>query len=367
MSRKNAKLSTALSPVMRRQEKAIISLNNSLGAVADDSFRAAAIMGDVSTVIDEIEHDFEQATGLKKHDVIFLFIATALQCLRQYVIPSDARRLSAKEGDKRMKKVVPKSWQEILCSSVPYDAIKVDPGFRVEIPEGTGLGGKTHRILTLGHDPLFGWVFGTSNIISDALTKTNFVTTYKVNGMKISGNYDGGTLEMFNDCYAIVQADKTLLPIALARQAIHYGSDYFTKQGLPLPGLGSINSKWAVNLSNKFNIDMHGTMRAAALSIFINLIISYTHSMFYDKERDGSESVYEVRTRKILSYSNVIASSSNIIYTAASYFTGNAAGMKKFDFGGLLVTLYRLFTDRKRILEIKKEFLTNEFYKKVND
>lgn len=366
MSRRNAKLSTVLSPVMRRQKKAIVSLNDSLSRVADDSFRSANIMGNVSSIIDEIEHDFEQTTHLKKYDVVFLFIATALQCLRQYVIPSSAHRLSATEGDKLMENVVPKSWQEILCSSVPYDAIKVDSDFRTDIPDGTGLGGKTHRVLTLGHDPLFGWIFGTSNIISNALTKTDFVTTYKVSDMRISGSYDGSTLGMLNDCYSIIQADKILLPIALARQAIHFGSDYFTKQGLPLPGLASINSEWALNLSNKFNIDMFGTMRAAALSIMINLIISYTHSMLYDKERDGSESAYEVRTRKILSYSNVIASSSNIIYTAVSYFTGNAAGMKKFDFGGLLVTLYRLFTDRKKISEIKKEFLTNEFYKKVN-
>lgn len=351
---------------MRKQENSIHSLNHSLSSLAEDSFKAARVMGNVSSIIDEIELDFEQTTRLRKQDIVFLFLATGLQCLRQYVIPSSAYRLSATEGDRLMRNIVPKDWQEILCSSVPYDAIKVEQDFKEIISDGTGLGGSTHRVLTLGHDPIFGWVFGTANILSDALTKTDFITTYKVSCMRISGSYEGGTFGMLNDCYALMQADRLQLPIALARQAIHFGSDYFTKQGLPLPGLGSINSQWALRLANKYSIDMYGTMRSAALAIMINLIISYIHSLLYDKSTDGSESAYEVRTRKIVDYSNIIASSSNVIYTAVNTFTGNVAGMKKFDFGGLLVTLYRLFTDRRKIAEIKKEFLSSEFYKKIN-
>ena len=366
MSRRSMKLSETLSSVMARQNVSIKAVEHSLSSIAEDSFRTAQIMGNVSSVIDEIEHDFEQTTRLQKQDIAFLFIATGLQCLRQYVIPSSSHRLSATEGDKFMEKFVPKDWQDILCSSVPYDAIRVDPDFKAEIPDGTGLGGSTHRVLTLGHDPMFGWVFGTSNILCDALTKTDFITTYKVSDMRISGYYEGSTLGMLNDSYAQIQADRLLLPVALARQAIHFGSDYFTKQGLPLPVIGSINSQWALRLANKFNIDMYGTMRSAALSIMINLIIAYVHSLLYNKETDGSESSYEVRTRRIVSYSNIIATSSNVVYTAVNACVGNAAAVKNFDFGGLLVTLYKLFTDRKKIIEIKKEFLSSEFYNKVN-
>ena len=115
MSRRNTKLSATLSSVMRKQESSINSLNNSLDNVAKDSFRAAHIMGNVSSIIDEIERDFEQTTRLKKSDIVFLFIATGLQCLRQYVIPSSAYRLSSTEGDKLMEKIVPKDWRKFCA------------------------------------------------------------------------------------------------------------------------------------------------------------------------------------------------------------------------------------------------------------
>lgn len=366
MSRRNMKMADKLAPVMRKQQKYIAQLNHSLTDIAQDSFHAAEIMKNVSTVIDEIEYDFEQSTQLRKKDVAFLFLATGLQCLRQYVIPSDAFRMTSQEGDRLMSKTVPKDWREVLCASVPYDAIRVDTDFGEMLSSGTGLGGTTHRVLTLGHDPMFGWIFGTANIMSDSLTKTDFITTYHVDNMTINGPYHGGTIGMLHDCIESVQSDKILLPVAVLRQAIHYGSDFFTKQGLPIPVLSSINNTFALTLANKFNIDTYGTLRAAGLSILINLIISYIHTLLYDKNVDGTDSAYEVRTRKVVMYSNVIASSSNIVYTAINAFLGNAPALKKFDFGGLLVTIYRLLTDRKRIAEIKKEFLENEFYKKVN-
>lgn len=53
-------------------------------------------------------------------------------------------------------------------------------------------------------------------------------------------------------------------------------------------------------------------------------------------------------------YSNVIASSSNIIHTALS------KNISKFDLGGFLVTCYRVFNDSNFIDKIKYEFLNSE-------
>lgn len=69
--------------------------------------------------------------------------------------------------------------------------------------------------------------------------------------------------------------------------------------------------------------------------------------------------MYEVRTRKILSYSNALATGSNVIVVA---FTKD---LSKLDIGGILVTLYRLVSDYKFIHEVKRDFLNNEFYKMV--
>lgn len=53
------------------------------------------------------------------------------------------------------------------------------------------------------------------------------------------------------------------------------------------------------------------------------------------------KNIMKLRTRKVLSYSNVMASSSNLIYVALS------EDVSKLDVGGLAVTLYRLVSDSR--------------------
>ena len=88
----------------------------------------------------------------------------------------------------------------------------------------------------------------------------------------------------------------------------------------------------------------------------INQLIATIHKLLYNEDRDGSNSMYEIRTRKILSYSNALATGSNTIVVA---FTRD---LTKLDVGGMLVTLYRIISDYKFIHEIKRDFLKNEFY-----
>ena len=72
-------------------------------------------------------------------------------------------------------------------------------------------------------------------------------------------------------------------------------------------------------------------------------------------------------------YSNLIASSSNIIAvsagTAAGVLSENSDMVKKslsyMDIGGYLVTIKRLISDTKFIYEVKKEFLKNQWYDAV--
>ena len=59
---------------------------------------------------------------------------------------------------------------------------------------------------------------------------------------------------------------------------------------------------------------------------------------------------WRISTRKILNYSNVVASTSNVV---AVYIMGNP---QKLDVGGLLVTAIRLFSDVKFITKLKEEF-----------
>jgi hypothetical protein len=114
----------------------------------------------------------------------------------------------------------------------------------------------------------------------------------------------------------------------------------------------------------------------------INTIIAILHRLMYEYNDPGNLSYYEIRTRKIISYSNLIATTSNVLIVGIITGIGvaktmldvgdpmeNAKLIKKAlsygDIGGLLVTLHRLVTDSIFISEIKQEFLEKEFYKIV--
>ena len=71
-----------------------------------------------------------------------------------------------------------------------------------------------------------------------------------------------------------------------------------------------IDDKLASELA-KYGLDMANVKTVAeqaTFSMLINAIIGMIHRLFYNEEKDGDIKLYEVRTRKILSYSNLIAS-----------------------------------------------------------
>lgn len=332
-------------------------IDNHLGQVQSEYHRVAELSGQAARIIDGIDREFREKTKLNDVDMVFLFIAIALQCARQYIFANDKFRITAVEGDNLMAKVLsplPPSKQDILTQSVPYDAISTSDLFGYS----TELSGTTHRYRTLGHDPLLGWIFGTANILTSSLTKYNF-ETFSVNNMVITRHYPMGTSGMLNRAASWSKQDPSLLAVAVGRQAIHYGSDYFTKQGLPIPMVSTVNNDLAAKMTRDWHIDLRSVSRGAALSVLINQLIICIHRLFYDECKDGSKSMYEVRTRKILSYSNAVASGSNAIYVA---MTGD---ITKLDVGGLLVTLYRIVSDYKFINQIKRDFLKDEIYNRI--
>ena len=68
--------------------------------------------------------------------------------------------------------------------------------------------------------------------------------------------------------------------------------------------------------------------------------------------------LYEVRTRKILLLSNLLASSSNLVYVDLTH------DAKKLDVGGILITITRLFSDVRFITKIKQEFIEDKINSK---
>ena len=388
---------------------------NKMSAVNSEMRRVADIAHNADTIIADIDSQFAQATKLNKTDIAFLFAATALQCIRWIALPSldldykqtpPSERLTSQQGaqiEKQQQKsfleehqqdaIVASSlgffgWNEIIGAPVPYDAMEGSEQYSILgdfSPKGTQLYGKNHHVATLGHDPLLGWVFGTMNIMSRTVTMKDF-SSYNVE-MHDRTQKEGSLIFFQNNrqsittptslplvvgsCLYSFTEDNKRLFAAVARQGMHFTSDAFTKMGLPIPLLSATraqdllelgwNSVEAEKVIKKVGRNLAVVGAQAGLSILINFIIKSLHFLYFDGNVDNQQELdlYEVKTRKILSYSNAIASGSNILYVALSQ------DIQKLDVGGIMVTIYRLISDHKFITSIKKEFLEQSWYNTV--
>lgn len=341
--------------------------------------------------IDEVERinkEFSNKTGIfNKKDLSFLMVATALQTARWLIIQSicgdlgqtidkDARldhndksiKESVKESNKSFQKHFEnhghresiknyKSWEQIVFSSAPYDTAVGSAAF------GENLEGGYHRYKTLGHDPILGWIFGTANFITDTCTLSNY-NSYRISRVgtpHFSEPTNLGTI--FYEVFDSTKEDWLRLPAGIFAEFVHLKSDVFTKLGLPVPVLETFSESLAGDLyKSQYDSlcllkDLAIVGNQAAWSILINMIISLVHGLLYNPEKDGDRKLYEVRTRKILCISNALVSAGNIAYAVGT------EDWRKLDVGGIMVTLYRLFTDARFISRIKKQFIEGEMDK----
>lgn len=354
--------------------------------------------------VKRINNEFSKKTSIwNKRDLSFLAIAVGLQTARWIILQEIFGDLGAdnrgerehhSEGDKRKKKETHEynkrhqdrenknsennypTWKDIIFGQYkrqdggktsgvcPYDAQNGGPiGF-----EDGGRG--SHRVNTLGHDPLLGWIFGTANLMtcSISLSKRFGFANHRV-------EYPGGRFgtvysypEMFYDVFQSIQEDKYRLAAGLFAQGAHLRSDKYTERGLPIPLIEVFSEELAGKLySEQYDQlcllkDLKKIGFQAGFSILINMIIGFVHKLFYDESKDGEDKeLYEVRTRKILLISNVIASGGNVLYCAFSQ------DWKKLDVGGILVTLYRLFSDVRFMTRIKEKFIQEQLDETLKD
>jgi len=105
-------------------------------------------------------------------------------------------------------------------SKVPYDA--QDNRNTTEFVNG--LSAYYHRLLSLGHDPLLGLIFGVFDIMTGRMTtidKTGKIVT------QVMENY--------------ADRKESNIFAAIAKQIIHFKSDITTSMGLPVPLMGLFN------------------------------------------------------------------------------------------------------------------------------
>lgn len=363
----------------QNQESAVAAKEHlqELDKMSAEADRVADVAKDVHIIVGDLDRQFEKATGLKWQDVKFLFFATALQCVRQYVLtrftlladrPTDKAAAKntfghTEEHSNRHHRYYHPSLDEIKSNPVPFDAIRGSA--RYEGLKGGGHYG--HRGSTLGHDPILGIVFGTANIATATLTNNRFesfhiTTSNSVDAFK---NRASTTLVVSKTAERLLEEPEAVA-YSLLKEIVHLNSDVNSRKSLPLPVISVVNPQ-LVSILGKYGLDMANVItigKQALYASMINAFISMLHGLCYDESMDkDNRSLYTVKTKKVIMYSNTIATCSNILVTALQVYSGDVAGaVENFDVGGLVITLYRLINDGKFIKEIKQEFLANEFY-----
>ncbi|MBP5542760.1 MAG: hypothetical protein ILM98_01685 [Kiritimatiellae bacterium] len=349
-------------------------------------------------VVEQIDREFCRLTGLNSTDMVFLAVATAFQTARWVVIDyltdfgsgadRDGRldhddksikdgerestdsmidKMSDLRGMRRGSDVIHcRTVREILVEPVPFDAIDGAAQF------GLGLSGNNHREMTLGHDPILGWFFGTINILTDTTTIKNGRTFAMSRAPRLHFAKETVFTEALKAAYASCMADKRKLAAAIAKEAIHLESDFFSKAGLPIPVIPAVLPDLSSSLYKEnydalsLAKDMGIVAMQANAAILINIVIAQIHGYFFEEGKYPSREVFEVKTRKIILWSNAIAESSNVISVAIRSLLGDAGSWRHLDFGGLAVLLWRIIRDVDFMRKVCEEFISKEFKKKVD-
>lgn len=401
----------------RLKKNSDITLAN-MQKIADESYRVADVANNSREILNNLDKEFEIQTGLKGNDIKFLFAAVGLQLARIVILNELTKTETAGSGnrnetklhefqEKLLKKFNPgeavkerpyyASMEHIITKvGVPYDATASLTNASIEkmlgkdrswdfalnslIPDEklSLFKGANHRFATLGHDPILGLIFGTANIMTNTITcvKTPVavgeigIPVLTTNHVVYTSNFKdpriatyGSTAIMLKQAVERTKDQPSVFVASLIKQIIHIGTDLYTTLGIQIPGANLILSNTdAEKLTSYVSAgDIIKIGASAKLAELINLLISTLHMLMYDTSMSISRELYSVRTRKIIMYSNAIATGSNVLWVGGNMLAGNEGAIKQLDIGGLIVTIKRLISDTEYIRQIKEEFVFGGF------
>lgn len=372
------------------------------GGLPDDvKARVQAIADDEDLSFDRVKDCLDNvsivslgsiAEQLQDADAAFVVAATMLQVARVLVINSltEVERAgagNAKEdalhsfqdrvfsgfgdGDPAESGRLFASKSHILSSrGVPYDATRYEAeNFKV-------FKGANHRFATLGHDPVLGLVFGTSNIMTNSITCVKDANVFGI-GARIPATYSvsydafgknpligapAGTVEMLVAAGRRVVSEPDAAAAALVKQLIHIGTDLYTPCGIQVPFANLVLDKAHTEALTKYvsTGDVLKVGMQAGMTVLINWLIAALHGcslIFKDDGSDYCTEMYQARTKKIILISDTIATSSSVVQAS---ITKNP---KCLDLGGAAVLVYRLFSDARFVARLKEEYVQSELDK----
>lgn len=185
-----------------------------------------------SAAIQQLNRDYKALHHLDKYDIAISvtagMVGAAVDILMVGIPQKTPMGLSAgtlsnfirSEFEKRFPEADMEKLANSKVSKVPFDA--QDNRHTTEYVEG--LSAYYHRLLSLGHDPLLGFVIGVVDIL------TGRMTTIDKAGQIVSQVMENYADRKESDIFA-----------ALAKQMIHFKSDITTSMGLPAPLMSLFN------------------------------------------------------------------------------------------------------------------------------
>ncbi len=360
-------------------------VNYEVNTVNQSVDRQISICENTDLILQNATIEFRELTSIfNSKDLSFFIFSLILQGAVKFAIKL-MREMSDKDlanktpfhGDEKTNRSGKRyycSREEIIANPVPFDATRrvYEKDYYNDKDGGLpGFSGINHRTKALGHDPILGLIFGTANIMTSTITRNDFmswhVETYVHDGYKNphdSISEPASTIQIFSSICSRIQTEGKdgwiTLGCALFKEIIHLISDIPSRQSLPFPLISVFSEEWAKRLS-LYGLNFGTIVQGGFAMMLINWMIGFLHGLCRNKSED--ESIYEVRTRKIIMYSNAIATVSDIALSLYLAYSGDKNAMRKFDLGGYLVTLYQISHSTKVISEIESAFYT----KKVTD
>lgn len=381
--------------LLARKNVTIKALDNTISSLDDiqkETKRLHSIAINTTNILTDLDEEFSKRTSLGWQDIKFLFAATALQCIRIYVINTLTKVQPAGAGNVKenfLHKIqgkllgtlndgVPLSpapyyaplMQICTARGVPYDATRfkgINHGFFKEA---------NHRFATFGHDPIVGLIVGTSNILTNTITCRSKgplpvpITCHVEYDMDLKNPCIGdvcSTIEALKAAAYRIDNDAVSIVAALIKQIIHIGTDLYTPCGIQIPGANLI-------LDNRYTEELTKYVSAGdfikigvSYQIFnlINMFISSLHMLTCQSTSHRDKELHHVKTMKILEYSNIIATGSNVIINAVRFYFGDGKALKDIDFAGLIGTIMMLVRNDEIKRKIKREFIFGEYERMV--
>jgi len=330
---------------------------------------------------------------LNKKDMSFLVFACILHGMAKYGIRkmrmmndkdlAEMNPLHHEEHSTRMNNKYYCSREEIISNPVPFDAIIVDPMYKVSSWQRLkpGFKGTNHRFTALGHDPLLGFVVGTSNIMTSTITRSDFRSWHvrteqhqrlKRNGKRAIESLDticesASTIEMFKAVSDRLNKEGKdgwiTLGTALAKEVVHLLTDIPSLMSLPLPVISAISPDFAHKLS-LYGINTGTIVEGTIANKIINFVVAFLHRLCMEEGDD--ERLYQVRTSKLITAANLIATGGDLVVTIYQAYKGDLKAMRKFDLGGYMCTLGNLVSSTRLVNQLECEYMKEKFRLELN-